>query len=85
MADSAKADYTKYEPRVDSLVVETRTHWDPAVGPITDADKDWLAAEVHRQPEKASNIAYYRAHTGFTREITVTVDDIARLYQERLA
>ncbi len=25
-----------------------------------------------------------RSHTGFTREITVTVDDIERLYRERV-
>ncbi len=28
-------------------------------------------------PQKAKKVAYERAHTGFTREITVTVDEYA--------
>jgi hypothetical protein len=79
------ADYTKYDPRVVSLVLETRSLWDPAVGPLNDADQHWLAAEMHRHPERATKIAYERTPTGFSREITVTVEDIARLYEERLA
>lgn len=78
------ADYDKYDSRVDSLVVETKTFWDPAVGKLTDEDKAWLAVAVHREPSKAKNVAYERAHTGFTREITVTVEDIARLYHEKV-
>jgi hypothetical protein len=79
------ADYTKYDPRVDSLVMETRTFWDPSVGALSDDDKAWLAQVVHRDPEHAAKIAYERSHTGFTREITVTADDIARIYRERAA
>ena len=76
--------YKKYDPRVDSLVVETKTFWDPEVGELSDEDRAWLAEAVHREPAKASKIVYERAHTGFTREITVTVDDIRRLYEERV-
>jgi hypothetical protein len=77
------ADYTKYDPRVDSLVMESVTLWDPAVGKVSDEDKAILSRAVHQSPEKAAKIAYYRSHTGFTREITVTVDDIARIYDEQ--
>ena len=77
------ADYTKYDPRVDSLVMETRTDWDPSVGKLTDEDKEWLARVVHEHPESAAKIAYDRSHTGFTRTITVTADDIVRIYRER--
>jgi hypothetical protein len=66
------------------LVVETRTGWDPAVGQLNAEDRAWVAQAVHRSPERAAKIAYERQHTGFAREITVTVDDIARLYQERV-
>ena len=79
------ADFNKYDPRVDSLVVETKTFWDAAIGNLSDADKAWLASAVHRRPEKAANIQYDRAHTGFTRTITVTVADIERLYEEKLS
>jgi hypothetical protein len=44
-----------------------------------------LAEAVHQSPEKAAKIGYERSHTGFIREITVTVADVERLYRERQA
>lgn len=79
------ADYNKFDPRVDSLVMETKTKWDPSVGKLTDEDKEWLARVVHETPAEAAKIAYERSHTGFTREITVTADDIARIYRSKVA
>ena len=79
------ADYTKFDPRVDSLVMESRTKWDPTVGKISDEDQALLAKLVHQSPEKAAKVEYDRSHTGFTRTITVTADDIARIYQEKMA
>lgn len=76
--------HTKYDARVDSLVVEARTAWDPSVGALSDEDKAWLAQQVHKHPEQASKVAYERMHTGFSREITVTKDDIARIYREQV-
>lgn len=73
----------KYDPRRETLVMETRTNWDPELGNLSDDDKAWLARAVHEQPEKAAKIAYERSHTGFVREITVTVADVERLYRER--
>ncbi len=78
------ADYSKYDSRVDSLVIESRTLWDPSVGILSDEDKAVLAKLVHQAPARALKIAYWRSHTGFTREITVTADDIARIYDERM-
>lgn len=75
----------KFDPRREKLVVETRTFWDPALAKLPETDKLWLAQAVHAHPEKAARIAYDRAHTGFTREITVTVADVERLYRERAA
>ncbi len=77
------AAYTKYDPRVDSLVVETRTNWAPDVVGLSEEDKAWLAKAIHAEPRLAGKIAYERAHTGFTREITVTTADIERLYAAR--
>jgi hypothetical protein len=79
------ADYTKFDPRVDSLVMETRTQWDPSVGKLSDEDKAWLGKVVHQSPAEATKIEYDRSHTGFTRTITVTAADIARIYQEKVA
>jgi len=72
-----------YDARKETLVMETRTSWDPALGHLAASDKEWLARSVHEQPEKAAKISYERSHTGFTREITVTVADVERLYRER--
>ena len=75
----------KYDERIEDLVVETRTHWDAEVKGLSDEDRAWLSKAIHESPELASKISYDRAHTGFTREITVTVEDIQRLYQSRVA
>ena len=77
------AAYNKFDPRVDSLVVETRTNWAPDVVGLSDEDKAWLAKAIHAEPQLAGKIAYERMHTGFSREITVTTADIERLYASR--
>jgi hypothetical protein len=79
------ASYNKYDPRLESLVMETRTLWDPAVENLAPEDKTWLAEQVQKHPEKVSKINYERSHTGFTREITVTLADVERIYDERVA
>jgi hypothetical protein len=79
------ANLNKYDPRLESLVMETRTSWDPSVGDLKEEDRRWLASSLHQHPELASKILYERSHTGFAREITVTVADIERLYQERMS
>jgi len=78
------ADYNKYDARVDSLVIESRTSWDPSVGKLSDEDKRFLSTMVHQSPAKAAKVSYSRSHTGFTREITVTDQDIARIYEEQM-
>ena len=70
----------KFDARIDDLVMETRTLWDASVGDLTEEDRRWVASEIHKQPEQASSISYERSHTGFTRTITVTLEDIQRLY-----
>ena len=70
----------KFDPRVDDLVMETRTLWDDSVGDLAEDDRTWVAREIHNSPEQASKITYERSHTGFTRIITVTLEDIQRLY-----
>jgi len=78
------AGFDTYDPRIDSMVMETKTLWDPEITDLTDEDRNWLRAAVHAQPDRAAKIRYERSHTGFTREITVTLADIERLYHERV-
>ena len=77
--------YNKFDARIEDLIVETRTAWSPAVGDLSDEDRNWTATAIHQSPELASQIEYERVHTGFALQITVTVEDIQRLYQKRLA
>lgn len=77
--------YTKYDPRVDALVMETKTVFAPELAHLSEEDKQWLAEAIHREPRLATSLAYERSHTGFIREITVTPHDIERLYEERVA
>ena len=90
------ASYKKFDPRIELLVVETRTVFDPEVeseiqqldGQLDaqiDGDVDThqlLSTLIHSKPELATQIFYERAHTGFTREITVTRADVERLFTE---
>ena len=73
----------KFDPRIDALVMETRTHWDPSVGNLSDEDRRWVSVTIHQQPQLASHIEYERSHTGFTRTIVVALEDIQRLYLSR--
>jgi hypothetical protein len=77
------ASHNKYDRRLDSLVIETRTFFDPEIaGDLSEDDRLWLADAVHAVPERATRLHYERAHTGFTREITVTRADVERIYRE---
>lgn len=73
----------KYDPRVDDLVMETRTLWDSSVGDVSEEDRKWVAESIHRNPQLASSVQYERSHTGFTRIITVHLEDIQKLYLAR--
>jgi hypothetical protein len=73
----------KFDPRVDALVMETKTAWDPSVGDLSPEDRRWVAQSIHQSPALASNVSYERSHTGFVRHITVTLEDIQRLYLSR--
>ncbi len=76
------AKYDKYDPRLETLVVETRTKWDPAVADLLEEEKRELAERLHRQPQLASKIFYHRVYTGVAREITVTPEDVEKLRQQ---
>ena len=70
----------KFDPRIDDLVMETRTFWDDSVGELSDEDRLWVSRTIHQYPKLAGNVRYERSHTGFIREITVSLEDIQKLY-----
>ncbi len=79
------ASYDKYDERLESLVIETKTHWDSSMSSLPEGDRSWLSNAIHQAPQLAEKVHYERSHTGFTREITVTVQDIQRLHQQKVA
>ena len=78
------ADYNKFDARIDALVMEARTVWGDDLPEMSGDDKKWLADALHAKPALASHVDYNRSHTGFTREITVTTQDIERVYRDRM-
>jgi len=74
------AGYDAFDPRLESLVVETTTFWAAETQGLSEEEKESVARAIQRQPQLASQIKYERTHTGFIREITVSAVDIQRLY-----
>ncbi|MEM1062403.1 MAG: hypothetical protein AAF907_12315 [Planctomycetota bacterium] len=74
------AKHDRYDARLDGLVVERRTEFAPELaGHLSEDDRARLADELHADPAAAASLRYERAHTGFTRVITATVEDLGRL------
>jgi hypothetical protein len=73
MADDA------FDPRRETLVMETKTTWGPDCGELSDSEKSRLSRLLHENAEQAAQVRYTRSHTGFIREITVTPADLERL------
>ena len=63
----------------DALVVETSTVWPEEYDEWEPEDRYRIEAQLHAAPQEAAELKYVRVHTGFSREITVTADDLARL------
>lgn len=79
------ADHNKFDARVDALVMESRTLWSDDLPEMSDEDRKWLADALHGKPSLAAKVEYDRSHTGFTRTVTVTTEDIERVYHDRMA
>jgi hypothetical protein len=73
------ANTNPFNPYLESLVVESETIWPEDLKPASQADRERREAQLHADPAKAENLEYVRLYTGFSRRITVTADDLARL------
>jgi hypothetical protein len=76
--------YDRFDRRLETLVMEQRTLFDDELNELSDDDRRWLAAAMHREPYRAACVRYERQHTGFCREIVATRGDVERLYRERI-
>lgn len=70
---------SEFDPYREALVVEAETVWPDDLPDDLPADRARLEEQLHAAPDKASRVEYVRQHTGFTRVITVTPQDLARL------
>lgn len=69
----------KFDPYREALVVETATLWPDGLPSLAAADRQRVEAALHAEPDKATHLEYARLHTGFSRQITVTAEDLQRL------
>ena len=71
----------EFDPYREALVMEESTVWPDEFDEIDLEERQQLERLLHAAPEEAAEMAYHRTHTGFTREITVTDEDLARVRQ----
>lgn len=69
----------KFDPYRDALVMEETTIWPADMADVPLDQRTALAKRLHAQAAACVHLEYVRQHTGFTRQITVTRDDLARL------
>ncbi|MEM9702091.1 MAG: hypothetical protein AAF907_06575 [Planctomycetota bacterium] len=75
------ASLKKYDPRLETLVMERRTRFDDECGTLPAEDRAWLASRLHAAPQEADSLEYVRTATGFARTITATRADVERLFR----
>ena len=68
-----------WNPYREALVLESETIWPDDVELANPADRQRIEAQLHADPAKAEKLEYVRLYTGFSRRITVTAADLARL------
>ena len=73
----AKDKFDKYR---EALVMETETVWPEEFSGYESDAKTQIESGLHSNPEAVSMIEYVRTHSGFCRTVTVTQEDIDRIY-----
>jgi hypothetical protein len=69
----------KFDPYREALVVEARTIWPEEYDDWEPEERYRVEALLHAKPQEAAELNYVRQHTGFSREITVTPEDLERV------
>ena len=69
----------EFDPYREALVMEEVTHWGDEYDDVDAVERTRLARLLHDSAEEASELTYQRTHTGFSREITVTDEDLRRV------
>ena len=69
----------KFDPYREALIMEVETVWPEEYDHLEPDEKTQLEEKLHADPENASQLEYVRVHTGFSRKITVTQEDLDRV------
>jgi hypothetical protein len=69
----------EFDPYREALVVEARTIWPEEYDAWEPEERYRLESLLHANPKDAAEMKYSRMHTVFSREITVTPEDLERL------
>ncbi len=69
----------EFDPYRDALVMERSTIWPEEYDDWSPGDRLRIEALLHAAPQQAAELEYVRQHSGFSRQITVTADDLERL------
>lgn len=69
----------EFDPYREALVVEQLTVWPAEFDNWEPASKAQVEQSLHADPKSAAQLEYFRQHTGFRRDITVTEADLERL------
>jgi hypothetical protein len=69
----------KFDPYREALVIETETIWPEEYDHLSFEEKARVEAALHEDPASCGTLEYVRQHTGFSRRITVTSDDVQRV------
>ena len=69
----------QFDPYREALIVEVETQWPDEYDDWEPAERARVERLLHERPQEASHLEYVRTHTGFSRRIVVTPDDVARV------
>lgn len=74
----AAKDYLSFNPRLETMVIEVRTEWPEEAARLSRGERITVARQLHADPSACDEVRYDRAHTGFTRIIVATANDLHR-------
>lgn len=69
----------EFDPYREALIVENVTVWPDEYDDWPLAERQRIEAQLHAEPQLATQLEYVRQHTGFCRQITVAPADLERL------
>lgn len=71
----------KYDPYREALVLEKTTVWPDEFANVDRDQRRRIEEQLHAHAAEAAEIEYVRLPTGFSRQITVTAEDLQRAKQ----